>query len=512
MQSEHFSRRKFISSAALAALASSVSPLRSLASVLPVTVRTPLGPLRGEESGGVRTFRGVPFAEPPVGKLRFRPTVAVKQWTAPRDATRFAAAATQPTDGHTTGSEDCLYLNVWAPAAKGSYPVYVWIHGGGLVTGTSFDSMYDGSGLAREGIVCVTVAYRLGVFGFLELGPLLGPEYSGSANNGVRDLIAALDWVRQNIEAFGGDPSRVTVGGQSAGAKLTGILMGIPSAKPLFNQMVSESGGAERATPIETSAAVSEGFGKLWRSGTSSAFPAMATASASSLIRVQTALMDSWPHHFPLRAQIDGSLIPRRLVETIADGSTKGKRLLIGTNRDESAFFVGPHPEHDAEAADLANLESAQFLEAYRKYEEIYPQLTVEQRRIRALTAEEYLVPSFRAVEAHVTGGGTAWMYRLDFTEGSGRLGAFTPHSLDVHLVWDRPSPTVAKAAAEVELSHQMHAAWCAFLRGNAPAAPGIPEWAGYDLDERRTIIFDERSHVESRPQEAELHLWDKLL
>jgi para-nitrobenzyl esterase len=512
MQSGFISRRRFLSSAALAALAPRVSLLHSLAAISPITLRTPLGALHGEESGGVRTFRGIPFAEPPIGNLRFRPTVTVKPWTTPRDATHFAAAATQPTEHGATGREDCLYLNVWAPAAKGSYPVYVWIHGGGLVTGRSFDSMYDGTGLAREGIVCVTIAYRLGAFGFLDVGPLLGPEYSGSANNGVRDLIAALDWVKQNIEAFGGDPLRVTVGGQSAGAKLTGILMGVPSAKPLFNQMVSESGGAERATSMETSVAVSEGFGKLWRSGTNGSVSALATAPAASLIQTQIALMESWPHHFPLRAQIDGSLIPRRVIDTIAAGSTRGKKLLIGTNRDESAFFVGPNPAHDAGATDLANLESAQFLEVYGKYEGIYPRLTVEQRRIRALTAEEYLIPSVREVEAHLTGGGTAWMYRLDFQEGSGRLGAFTPHSLDVHLVWDRPSPTVAKAAAEIELAHQMHEAWCAFLRGNAPAAPGVPEWPRYNEEERRTMIFDDHNRVESHPQEAELRLWNKVL
>lgn len=512
MQPELFSRRAFLAGAAQAAIALRVGPLYSLAAASPITLSTPLGPLHGEESGGVRVFRGVPFAEPPIGQLRFRPTVAAKRWTAPRDATRFAPAAMQPNAAGVNCSEDCLYLNVWAPAAKGSYPVYVWIHGGGFTGGHSFDPMFEGTVLAREGIVCVTVAYRLGTFGFLDLGPLLGPDYSGSANNGLRDLATALEWVRQNIEAFGGDPSRVTAGGQSAGAKLTGLLMSMPSVKPLFHQMVSESGGADRVWTVQQSAAVSEGFGKLWRSGTSKPYSDLRTAPAASLIRVQRELTESWPHHFPFRAQIDGSLIPRRPLETIAAGSTSGKKLLIGTNRDESAAFIGPHPEHDAGAADLGNLESSAFHEIYRKYEDIYPQLTVEQRRIRALTAEEYLVPTVRVAESHLKGGGKAWMYRLDFTEGSGRLGAFSPHSLELRLVWNRPVHAVANASAEVDLAHQMHEAWCAFLRGNAPAASGIPEWLDYKLNERRTMIFDARSHVESQPQAAELRLWDNVL
>lgn len=512
MQLRFLSRRAFLRGSAQAALALPISRLYSLAPVTPITLRTPLGPLHGEESGNVRVFRGVPFAEPPIGSLRFRPTFPAKPWTAPRDATRFAAAAVQSEESRLDQSEDCLYLNVWAPAAKGSYPVYVWIHGGGFTSGYSFAPIFDGSLLAHAGIVCVTVAYRLGVFGFLDVGPLLGSEYSGSANNAVRDLITALHWVKENIEAFGGDPSRVTVGGQSAGAKLTGVLMGIPEAKPLFHQMISESGGAERVWNVEQSALVSDDFGKLWRSSRSAPISALAIAPARSLIPLQTQLIRQSPHHFPLRAQIDGSLLPRLPVETITSGSTSGKRLLIGTNRDESAAFIGPNPDHDAGASDLGNMEPERFLEVYRKYEDVYPNMTVEQRRIRALTAEEYWIPSVRVAESHIKGGGAAWMYRLDFTEGSGRLGAFAPHSLELRLVWDHPLQTVAKAAAETELAGKMHEAWCAFLNGNAPNAPGLPTWPRYTLEERRTMIFDAQCYAEVQPQKAELALWDGVL
>ena len=183
---------------------------------LTLEVKTDHGIVVGRTHEGVREYLGIPYAAPPVGALRWRPPAGALAWTAPRDATRFAPAAMQPNASGVGCNEDCLYLNVWAPAAKGSYPVYVWIHGGGFTGGRSFEPMFDGTGLAREGIVCVTVAYRLGAFGFLDLSPLLGPDYAGSANNGLRDLTGALEWVLQNIEAFGGDPSRIAVCGDSA--------------------------------------------------------------------------------------------------------------------------------------------------------------------------------------------------------------------------------------------------------------------------------------------------------
>ena len=429
-----------------------------------------------------------------------------------RDATHFAASAMQPGELGIPHSEDCLYLNVWAPADKGPHPVYVWFHGGGFTAGHSFLPVFDGTELARQGILCVTVGYRLGVLGFLDLGPLLGPEYDGGANNALRDLITALEWVQQNIEAFGGDPSRVTIGGQSAGAKLTDVLMGVPSARHLFHQMISESGGAERIWPLHESRAVSEGYGKLWRDNTAKPISSLATAPAAELIDVQRQFTRQWPRHFPLRMEIDGSFLPRLPVETLAGGSTRGKRLLIGTNRDESASFIGPHPEHDATADNLGNMHPQEFLRVYREYEKIYPHMSVEQQRIRALTAEEYWIPSIRVAEAHVKGGGEAWMYRLDFHEGSGLLGAYAFHSLELRLVWDHPLRTVANASTELELAGQMHEAWCAFLRGKTPAAPGLPAWPQYTAEERRTMIINAQSRVEARPQEAELRLWNGVL
>jgi para-nitrobenzyl esterase len=409
-------------------------------------------------------------------------------------------------------NEDCLYLNVWAPEGKGPFPVYVWIHGGGFTGGSSFDPLQDGAKFAREGIVCVTVAYRLGVFGFLDMAPLLGPEYAGSANNAVRDLITALAWIQNNIEAFGGDPSRVTIGGESAGAKLTDILMGVPSAKSLFHQMISESGGAERIWPLANAEIVAKGFGDLWQKQTGNSIASIQTVPPAGLIDTQKLFMRQWPQHFPLRTQIDPTLIPQLPVKTIGEGSSRGKRLLIGTNRDESALFLGPHPENEIAPANLGNLSLPRFHEVFESYKKIYPEMPIEQLRIRAVTAEEYWIPSMRVVDAHVHGGGTAWMYELDFSETSGRLQGEAYHSLDLWLAWNKPHQGIGNAAAEAALAKQTFLAWAAFVRGETPAAPGLPAWPEYRSDTRPTMILDTQSRVEERPQEAEFRLWDGVL
>ncbi len=499
-------RRQFVAGSAAAALAwgGRRTWAQSAAVVNEGVVRTPLGALRGMMIEGVRVFRGVPFAEPPVGKLRFRPPVKVRAWGAERNATRFAAEAMQDGGKGIARSEDCLYLNVWTPPDAVGLPVFVWIHGGGFTGGRSFDPIFDGTEFAKAGVVVVTVAYRLGVFGFLEMEPLLGSGYAGSANNAVRDLICALEWVRENIAAFGGDPKRVTVGGESAGAKLTDVLMGVPEAQGLFAQMISESGGAERVWDKMGADEVARGFEEIWGKGAAT----LKTAPAAELIAAQVRLMASWPKHFPLRMEVEGRLLPQLPIETIADGRMSGTRLLIGTNRDESALFVGPHPQR-VTAAELGNVPLAKFEEVFAGYRAVYPEMSEEQLRIRALTAEEYWVPSVRVADAQVRGGGVAWMYRLDFAPGSGRMKGEAFHSEDLQFVWDRPNGTEAGAVA---LARQVHAAWVAFIKGETPSAEGLPEWPEYTSEERKTMVFNALSRVEERPQEAELRLWDGTL
>jgi para-nitrobenzyl esterase len=186
--------------------------------------------------------------------------------------------------------------------------------------------------------------------------------------------------------------------------------------------------------------------------------------------------------------------------------------LLIGTNREESAWFLGPHPSKDAISADLGNLPVEKFAAVYRRYKEIYPQMPAEQLRIRAVTAEEYWIPSMRLIDAHLQGGGTAWMYLLDFAESSGRMQGYAYHSLELGLAWDKPHSALGNAAAEATLARQMHLAWTSFLRGETPTGPRLPSWPEYSRTTRPTMILDTQSHIEQQPQEAELRLWDGIL
>ena len=501
------SRRQFLSTALVAPFALRASATSPTDGSL---VRTRDGMLQGDSADGINIFRGVPFAEPPIADLRFRPPVKIKPWQGVRNATKFSAAAMQPGFPNVPQSEDCLYLNIWAPQRKKDLPVFVWIHGGGFTGGYAFEPTYHGTKFAKQDIICVTIPYRLGALGFLDVSPILGASYAGSANNALRDLICALEWIKDNIAAFGGDPSRITIGGESAGAKLADILMGIPSAKLLFHQVISESGGAERVWPASYSAEVCNGFKKDWDKA--NANTSLKTAPAAAIIQCQQTFTKHWPQHFPLRAEIDGNLIPRLPIETIASGSTRGKRLLIGTNHDESALFIGPHPAADPTAADLGNMSLVKFNAVFAEYKRLYPQLTPEQLRILAVTAEEYGIPSTRVAEAHLQGGGSAFVYRLDFTESSGRFKGEAYHSLDVGLAWDLPHTEVENATAEAALAHQIHAMWVAFIRGEAPHASGIPVWLPYDNKARSTMILNDKSHVDTNPQDAERRLWDGKL
>jgi para-nitrobenzyl esterase len=232
----------------------------------------------------------------------------------------------------------------------------------------------------------------------------------------------------------------------------------------------------------------------------------MRDAPASALLEVQTKFMKTWPQHFPLRPQIDGTLLPRLPIEAIGKAA-RGKRLLIGTNRDESALFLGPHPEHDPSSQDLGNVPLPRFDQVFAKYATLYPEMSEELRRIRAVTAEEYWVPSVRVAEAFVAGGGNAWMYRLDYAPAAGRMKGLAFHSEDVGLVWDR-----ARAPGDAAMAQQMHTAWLTFLQGKAPAAAGLPAWPRYSRDTRATMLLDANSHVAEHPQQAELQLWDGVL
>jgi para-nitrobenzyl esterase len=505
-----WTRRAFLYGSATMLAARMPLPLLAQSSSEEIVRSTPSGRVRGLRSEHGSVFRGIQFAASVAGAERFHASRPAPAWQGTLDATRFAPAAMQPDALKVVQSEDCLALNVWVPQGEGPFPVLVWIHGGGFTGGYSYDATERGAHFAASGVVCVTVAYRLGVFGFLDVEPLLGPQYAGSANHAMGDLILALQWVQRNIAAFGGDAARVTVAGESAGAKLTDMLLGVPAAAPLFHQAISESGGAERIWSRGMAQQVAEDFGRIWRQQTSKGVESLKTASVAEILRAQQSLMKTSPVHFPLRGEVDGLLIQRPPLEVIRAGAARGKRVLIGTNHDESALFIGPDPQRPITANDLGNLSLAQFDRVAAQYLALYPTMSEPMRRIRSVTAEEYWVPSMRVAEAACTAGAETYVYRFDYP-GRGRFAGLAWHAYELRFVWDAFADGPPTKEDE-RMAATMHDAWVAFIRGDAPHAAGLPVWPRYELHKRPTMIFDVQSRVADDPAGAELKLWDGLL
>lgn len=455
-----------------------------------------------KRADGTTEHLGIPYAQPPVGPLRFRAPVAVREGTP--GLGKMPSPGMQP--GRAGTSEDCLYLNLYTPdpaaQGKGPFPVFVWIHGGGFTGGSPND--FDGGVFAKQGIVVVTVAYRLGVFGFLDWSPLLGPAYADSANNALRDLVLALKWVQKHVGAYGGDPSQVTIGGESAGAKLVASLMGIEEARPLFTSMISESGGGERILSQTAAAHVTDAFAAQLKDRTAAGIQA---ASAASLMQAQEAMTAAWPANFPLRVEAGGAILPHRIVPAIAAGNTRGKRLLIGTNRDENALYLGDRAAEPIHQRRLGNTTEAEFDVVLANYRKLYPNMSAADINIRALTAEEYWVPSVRVAQAHARGGGSTWFYRLDETAATGPHKGESYHSYDLGYVWETLS--AAEPPAAQTLKRQIHDAWAAFIKGGTPAAAGLPTWPQWNPKQRTTMLFNSTSTVEQQPFESELRLWD---
>jgi para-nitrobenzyl esterase len=521
-----FDRRKFLAGAGAAALGLAAGPrLHGLAetSEIPEIIKTPLGALRGKRTGDTIAFLGVPFAEPPVGPLRFLPPRPALPWSGTRPALKYAPAPVQlrrAVIGPAVVSEDCLYLNVWTPTTPGPHPVLVWIYGGGNTEGAT-GGIADGSHFARNGIVCVTPAYRVGALGFLDLTAELGEAYAGSGNNGLRDQMLALHWVRENIAAFGGDPDRVTVGGESAGAKDTCALMGAAQAAGLFRQAIVESGSGQTFHTRESARALTREF--LQCAGLDAGDAArLRSMPVDQLLNAQRALL-ARIGEFPFRVSVDGVVLDRSPLESLHSGSlhsgsARGVRLLAGSNHDESSFFVrGAALNRPIGSREVQNMSMEGIRAMEARYEEHFPGLTAAQRKIRLLTAEEYWVPTLRIAEAHVSNGGEAYFYRFDCPLLKGPLAGEVPHSAELKFVWDDPLLLQAplqdgehKDGERNRLMQSVHTAWVEFIRGGLPVLANAPAWPRFNLAERPVMLIDRKSTVALDPNAAERRLWDK--
>jgi para-nitrobenzyl esterase len=486
------------------------------------------GPVEGRTRQGVLLFAGIPYAAPPTGARRFHPPEPAAPWREVRSARRFGPAAPQrPGTGLTAAplawDEDCLTLNVCTPAVDGrARPVLVWIHGGSFRTGKGGIPWYDGGSFARRGdIVTVSLNYRLGALGFGHVGDLGGDDFASSGVAGLLDQIAALAWVRDNIAAFGGDPQRVTVAGESAGAMSVGALLGCPAAKGLFQRAILQSGAAHHVIPDASARAIGR---ELAETLGATSIEALQRAEPDAILdaqdRVQTASLErdrGDPNGFggmPFQPCIDGLTLPRSPLETIRDGSARDVEVLCGTNLDETTLWgYGRFDEERLRrlAARYFGETAGHALDVYRKRR---PQASPAEIVIAITTDHLFRIPAIRLCEAH---GGTAYHYLFRWASRAfeGRLGA--THALEIPFTFnnlDKPGTAaiLGPGPSPQPLADAMHAAWIAFVQRGDPSCEALPEpWPRYDAERRPVMEFGEAIRLRHDPAGTERVLWNGL-
>jgi para-nitrobenzyl esterase len=510
-------------------------------------VETPYGKLRGTQRGGVFLFRGIPYAAPPVGPGRLRPPEAPEPWGGVRDATRPGASAPQPRPMALPGplgslmgggrqSEDCLTLNVWTSGLGGEpRPVLIWIHGGAFVIGSGTTPVYSGRRLARRGAVVVTINYRLGVLGFAHFG-LLGIRGAEEALNlGIQDQVAALRWVRDHIELFGGDPANVTVFGESAGAMSVGTLLGTPAARPLFQRAVLQSGAAHNVSAPERAARAADALLRELGATPGTALRVLRDAPVEAILAAQeraTLALGIAHGTLPWQPAVDGRVVPRQPLEAIAAGEAAHIPLLVGTNRDEWKLFTlfdkrtrridaaGLRrrlerilPGKDEGGAELAE----RALELYRSA-----------RAGRGASAPLELweafqgdrifrYPAARLAELQAAHQPRTYSYLFDWAPRLARQRIGACHALEIPFVFGTLRHPLLRvllggSGAPLALSRTLREAWLSFARGGEPSAVGLASWRPYDARERATMRLGPHCELVRAPQEEERRFWEPLL
>jgi para-nitrobenzyl esterase len=475
-----------------------------------VEIRT--GMVRGRLANGVRIFTGIPYAEPPVGALRFKAPRPAVRWHGEWDATAPAATPPQnpdpPLPPVTRISEDCLQLNVWAPPGSGPYPVFVWIYGGGNRTGACNQPVYRGDTFARDGVVCVTLNYRVGVLGFLELGDFAAAGEAGSGNNGLRDQVLALQWVHENIAAFGGDPRQVTIGGQSAGAWNCSALLAAPSAKGLFHQATIASGGADAVyTPDRASQ-----FTQLFVKNLGNERRLM-SASIDEILKAQLEAESQFEDQFPHRPVLDGTFLPSVPLDAVRAGAARNIRTLIGHTQDEYRTFLSPaEAERPITRRMLLHRSIEELGPIVDAYGAAFPQLSRGDRMLRLLGAEFLGMPTLWMAEALAASGAAVYYYNLKYSIPTSPFGPYSPHGIDIPLIFehvdtDFATLTFGFTSSDLHMARLVHAAWVSFIRSGT-VDEGLPGWPAYDLQNRQTKIVDRKSATLADGERTERLIW----
>ena len=493
-----------------------------------LVVTTRQGQLRGQVTEGVAAFKGIPYAAPPFGPNRFQAPRPRHSWDGVRDALAYGAVPPQPPyappfdqllGNQGLPGEDCLNLNVWTPdPSRDHLPVMVWIPGGAFMRGSGALATYDGGRFARDGVVCVTINYRLGADGFLYLG-------EGIANRGILDQIAALTWVQENIEAFGGDPAKVTIFGESAGAFSVATLLSMPRTKGLFARAIAQSGAAQHTSSVATAQMIgrnlADTLGVAPTMTSIGAVPLERLVAAQAELSVELALRPDPARWGEVAANgmmfepvVDGEVVPGRPIERIVAGAAADVDLMVGTTTEEWRFFLVPSGAIDrvteerlSTTARVMGLDVEKALTVYRASR---TNSTAGDLLSALITDWFFRIPAIRLAEAHAINGGSPYVYEFAWRSPlfNGRFGAV--HALEIGFVFDNlgrdGGMTLAGNEPPQALADVMHRAWVAF------ATSGEPGWPPYDAGERSVMRFDGTGGtVVMDPAANERQLWDGI-
>ena len=469
------------------------------------TVTAPAGAVRGRAEGPILAFKGIPYAAPPTGQNRWRPPLPIPQWTGVKDAGAYGPACIQPTPGAPhlysddlgATSEDCLTLNVWTGSTGGKAPVIVWIHGGSLVAGSSKERLYDGARLAADGVVVVSINYRLGVLGYLAHPELSAESPAGlSGNYGLMDQIAALQWVRQNIEAFGGDPNNVTIAGESAGGLSVIYLMASPLARGLFSKAIAQS-----AYMISTPELKEARFGAP---SAESAGLTLALRMQAPSLRVlrgldpQTLTDQAARAGFAPFGAVDGIVLPRQLVDVFDRGEQAPVPILAGFNSGEIRSLRMLAPPAPASAAEYERLIRERYGDLADEFLRLYPSSDMDESILAASRDALYGWTAERLTRSQTAAGHAAFLYLFDHGyPAADEAGLHAFHASELPYTFGNLQrtpprwPRIPSTPAESRLSDMMVGYWTSFARTGQPRASGAPMWAPYDGDGAYMVFRD---------------------
>jgi len=496
-------------------------------SVIATTVQ---GDVEGLEADGICAFKGIPFAAPPTGALRWRAPQPPASWEGVRPAHAFGANCPQETlpiemkimEVPGPQDEDCLYLNVWTPACDDhKRPVMVWIHGGGLGLGSASQPLYDGQQLARRDVVVVTINYRLGALGFLNLNEVTNGRIPSNGNEGFLDQVASLEWVRDNIANFGGDPDNVTIFGESAGSWSVSMLLAMPCAEGLFHRAIAQSGVMNNALSLEHASDLAiETLKDLNLSADDTdallALPAKEVlAAGSSFVR---SVVTMGPRYH--RGVIDGEILPGSVLSQITQGSARGVDLIAGTTRDEMTMPLGDDVTDEALDALLAGPTygrgASELLETYRQARaKRMAGVTVANVASAIMTDGMMRIPCIRLLEAQRIHRPVRH-YIVTWSTPAGDSNMKAQHGIELGLCFGTYAVDEEHAAvfgdgpAAKGLSDAVMDAWASFARTGNPTCDTLGEWPAYG-DDRQTMLIGERTGAFAAPFEAERRAWESF-